>query len=182
VTLAESLQGKLLRAAYWIRCLIIDAIMHAQQPRKRGRTKRNSISGEIKMNKGRRTFIQGAAIVGAGLAAVREASGVPRQRMDDMQDMKNMPGMKMKGKKETAHDYGPFVPVETPDVPNLPFRMDGNIKEFHLIAEPVKQEIVPGRIVDLWEIPVEMDGAPGFACAAYNLVRMRNLMRSVVPT
>jgi FtsP/CotA-like multicopper oxidase with cupredoxin domain len=28
--------------------------------------------------------------------------------------------------------------------------MNGNIKEFHLIAEPVKQEIVPGRIVDLW--------------------------------
>jgi hypothetical protein len=28
--------------------------------------------------------------------------------------------------------------------------MDGNVKEFHLIAEPVKQEIVPGRVVDLW--------------------------------
>jgi FtsP/CotA-like multicopper oxidase with cupredoxin domain len=102
------------------------------------------------MNKGRRTFIQGAAVVGAGLVAAREASGVPQQKRDDMQNMKNMPGMKMKGKKETAHDYGPFVPVETPDVPNLPFRMDGNIKEFHLIAEPVKQEIIPGRIVDLW--------------------------------
>jgi len=23
--------------------------------------------------------------------------------------------------------------------------MDGNVKEFHLIAEPVKQEIVPGE-------------------------------------
>ena len=151
------------------------------------------------MNKGRRTFIQGAAVVGAGLVAAREASGLPQQKMDDMQDMKNMPGMKRKGKKETAPDYGPFVPVETPDVPNLPFRMDGNIKEFHLIAEPVRQEVIPGRIVDLWgyngsapgptiqvtqgdrvrvivdnhlpeptsmhwhgfEIPVEMDGAPG---------------------
>jgi hypothetical protein len=28
--------------------------------------------------------------------------------------------------------------------------MDGNIKEFHLIAEPVKQEILPGKVVDLW--------------------------------
>jgi hypothetical protein len=28
--------------------------------------------------------------------------------------------------------------------------MDENVKEFHLIAEPVKQEIVPGRVVDLW--------------------------------
>ena len=32
--------------------------------------------------------------------------------------------------------------VETPDVPQLPWRMDGrSVKEFPLIAEPVKQEI-----------------------------------------
>jgi hypothetical protein len=42
------------------------------------------------------------------------------------------------------------VLVETPDIPQLSWRMDGNIKEFHLIAEPVKQEIFPGRVVDLW--------------------------------
>jgi manganese oxidase len=41
-------------------------------------------------------------------------------------------------------------PMQTPDVADLPFRMDGNVKEFHLVAEPVKQEIVPGRTVDLW--------------------------------
>jgi hypothetical protein len=45
---------------------------------------------------------------------------------------------------------GLIVSVETPDVPQLPWRMDGGIKEFHLIAEPVKQEIVPGRVIDLW--------------------------------
>ncbi len=28
-----------------------------------------------------------------------EASGTPQQKMDGMQDMKDMPGMKMKGKK-----------------------------------------------------------------------------------
>jgi hypothetical protein len=28
--------------------------------------------------------------------------------------------------------------------------MDGGVKEFHLIAEPVKQELVPGKVVDLW--------------------------------
>jgi manganese oxidase len=58
-----------------------------------------------------------------------------------------------KRKRETAeseHGGDIPVPVLTPDVPELPFRMDGNVKEFHLIAEPVKQEIVPGRVVDLW--------------------------------
>src|SRR5258708_18293768 len=28
--------------------------------------------------------------------------------------------------------------------------MEGSVKEFHLIDEPVKQEIVPGKVVDLW--------------------------------
>ena len=51
---------------------------------------------------------------------------------------------------ESEHGGDSPVPVLTPDVPDLPFRMDGNVKEFHLIAEPVKQEIIPGRVVDLW--------------------------------
>jgi hypothetical protein len=42
------------------------------------------------------------------------------------------------------------VPVVTPDVPDLPFTLDGAVKVFHLVAEPVKQEIVPGRVLDLW--------------------------------
>jgi hypothetical protein len=40
--------------------------------------------------------------------------------------------------------------VETPDVPQLPWRVADGAKEFHLIAEPVKQELVPGKIVNLW--------------------------------
>jgi hypothetical protein len=104
----------------------------------------------MEMNKGRRSFIQAAGVVGAGLVAARDVSGLPQQKMDDMPDMKNMPGMEVRGKKETARGYGSPVTVETPDVSNLPFRMDGNVKEFHLIAEPVKQEINPGRIIDVW--------------------------------
>jgi hypothetical protein len=45
---------------------------------------------------------------------------------------------------------GASVPVNTPDVPNLPFKMDGGVKVFNLIAEPVKQEILPGKVIDLW--------------------------------
>jgi FtsP/CotA-like multicopper oxidase with cupredoxin domain len=36
--------------------------------------------------------------------------------------------------------------------------MDEGIKEFHLTAEPVRQEIVPGRVIDLW---VFNGSAPG---------------------
>jgi FtsP/CotA-like multicopper oxidase with cupredoxin domain len=84
------------------------------------------------------------------------------------------------------------VPVVTPDVPDIPFTLDNGVKVFHLIAEPVKREIVPGRIIDLWgfqitegdrvrvifdnhlpeatsihrhgfEIPIAVDGMPGIS-------------------
>jgi hypothetical protein len=58
--------------------------------------------------------------------------------------------MDMKHMSHTERSSGPVVSVETPDVPQVPWRVDGGIKEFHLIAEPVKQEIVPGRVIDLW--------------------------------
>jgi FtsP/CotA-like multicopper oxidase with cupredoxin domain len=45
---------------------------------------------------------------------------------------------------------GPPVPVVTPDIPKLPYAMDGGVKVFHLIAEPVKRELMPGRVIDAW--------------------------------
>src|SRR5438046_2277550 len=42
------------------------------------------------------------------------------------------------------------VPVTTLDVADLPFTMDNGVKVFNLIAEPVKQVVVPGRTFDLW--------------------------------
>jgi manganese oxidase len=45
---------------------------------------------------------------------------------------------------------GASVPVTTLDIGDLPFTMDNGVKVFHLIAEPVKQVIVPGRTLDLW--------------------------------
>jgi len=42
------------------------------------------------------------------------------------------------------------VPVVTLDAGDLPFTVDNGVKVFHLIAEPVKQTIVPGRTFDLW--------------------------------
>src|SRR5262245_15289533 len=42
------------------------------------------------------------------------------------------------------------VPVVTPDILNLPFSLESGVKVVQLIAEPVKQTIVPGRTLDLW--------------------------------
>ncbi|MGE0405371.1 MAG: multicopper oxidase family protein [Candidatus Korobacteraceae bacterium] len=45
---------------------------------------------------------------------------------------------------------GPPVPVLSPDLPDLPFRMDNGVKVFQLIAEPVRRELLPGRPIDVW--------------------------------
>lgn len=40
--------------------------------------------------------------------------------------------------------------VITPNVGSLPWAMDGDIKVFHLIAEPIKREFAPGFWVNCW--------------------------------
>src|SRR6266851_6617736 len=92
----------------------------------------------------RRGFLQNV-LAGAGIFASAKVLSAHEMQMSG-----DVPGMNMKGKKGFIPDHGSPAPVETPDVPNPPFRMDGNVKEFHLIAEPVKQELMPCKIVDLW--------------------------------
>ncbi|PYV79144.1 MAG: copper oxidase [Acidobacteria bacterium] len=57
--------------------------------------------------------------------------------------------MAIGGTRHKARVAQPVL-VESPDVPRLPWRMEGNVKEFHLVAEPVKQELVPGKVANLW--------------------------------
>jgi FtsP/CotA-like multicopper oxidase with cupredoxin domain len=44
----------------------------------------------------------------------------------------------------------PVARTHTPHVPSLPFKMDGKVKVFHLIAEPVRREFSPGLVVNTW--------------------------------
>jgi hypothetical protein len=75
----------------------------------------------------RRNFLQKALGLGAALVAT--------------------PSLKA---RTTPLQSGVPVPVETPDTPALPFRVENGVKVFHLTAEPVKREIFPGRVLDLW--------------------------------
>ena len=92
--------------------------------------------------KNRRDFLRNTLGLGAGLAASPRLFAGSQESGAGM-DMKHMD-------HATGRGSSRIVSVETPDVPQLPWRSDGGVKEFHLIAEPVKQEIFPGRIVDLW--------------------------------
>ncbi len=85
----------------------------------------------------RRNFLQGAAVIGAGAFAHGDlAEG--RVRVD------------AENRRGSSGASDAYRAVVTPDVPDLAFEMDGEVKVFHLIAEPVKQEIFPGKILNLW--------------------------------
>ena len=38
----------------------------------------------------------------------------------------------------------------TPDLADLPYEMDGGVKVFHLVSEPVKRKIAPFKTIDAW--------------------------------
>src|ERR1700721_1866952 len=88
----------------------------------------------------RRNFIQRALGVGAGLFAAR---GLSAQEMQ-------MPGGHSPLNRHSRPVLASNVPVTTTDVGDLPYTVDGATKVFHLIAEPVKQEVIPGKTLDLW--------------------------------
>lgn len=53
-------------------------------------------------------------------------------------------------KAQQVQGSGIPLPVATPDITDLPFAMDNGVKVFQLVAEPVKQTVIPGRTFDLW--------------------------------
>lgn len=100
----------------------------------------------------RRSFLQRAFGLGLGAAAVPRAVAAPSARAS--------------------------VSVVTPDLADLPFTLDGGVKVFHLIAEPVKQQIVPGRVLDLWGFN---GSAPGPTIHANEGDRVRILFDNHLP-
>jgi manganese oxidase len=105
------------------------------------------------MNKARRTFIQSAAALGAGLLAAGKgfATGLAEQTQN-MSEMHHgaKPDASQQAPSAEVTIPGIALPVVTPDIPNLPFETDNGVKVFHLIAEPVKQTFIPGKTVNLW--------------------------------
>lgn len=90
----------------------------------------------------RRNFLQlsGAAIA---MSAVSKASlaGIPE--LVSVDNANTQPLLM----PETGR---PYHPVATLNGWSLPWRMSNSVKEFHLVAEPVKREVAPGMIAYLW--------------------------------
>jgi len=84
----------------------------------------------------RRNFFKDAAVFGAGLLGINS----------------QLRAQSSQSHGRTVHHAQPSAspPVLTPDVPDLPYQMDGGVKVFHLLAEPVRQKIAPFKTVDAW--------------------------------
>ncbi len=50
----------------------------------------------------------------------------------------------------TPPPAGPYTPVITPNGSTMPWTMKDGVKEFRIVAEPLKREFAPGMIVDCW--------------------------------
>jgi len=104
----------------------------------------------------RRSFFRSVLGLSAGVAAAAEATRAQQIRS---------------GPATT-------LPVLTPDVADLPFTVDNGVKVFNLTAEPVKQEIVPGRTLDLWGFN---GSAPGPTIQANEGDRVRIVFENRLP-
>ena len=102
------------------------------------------------MNRARRIFLQSTAALSAGLIAAAKALATGQE-----EQMPETPGMqhdqhKMPAVKSRAARSEVTVPLQTPDVPNLPYEMDGGVKVFKLRAEPVQRKLVPFKTMTVW--------------------------------
>lgn len=70
------------------------------------------------------------------------------------------------------------APVITPNGTSLPWRMDGGVKVFHLIAQQVRREFTPGFIIDTWGYN---GSTPGPTIEAFEGDRVRILVENRLP-
>ncbi|GGC23325.1 multicopper oxidase family protein [Pseudoduganella buxea] len=89
----------------------------------------------------RRSFLQGAALVGAGLVSKAGAASLPEAPVQ---------GTATTAAPLLPPNGRPYNPVVTLNGWSLPWRMKDGVKEFHLVAEPVVRELAPGMHANLW--------------------------------
>jgi FtsP/CotA-like multicopper oxidase with cupredoxin domain len=95
------------------------------------------------MSESRRNFFRSATMLGAGLMGWAESLRAQHH------SPKNGLGREEKARTKEKRDSPPIL-MESPDIADLPFTMDGDTKVFHLIAEPVKRKIVPWKTLEVW--------------------------------
>ena len=94
----------------------------------------------------RRSFLKNFFTLSAGVAASAKAFAAQQNGTHHNMPTEHESHKSVSGRARAARP----VLVETPDVADLPWHMDGDVKEFRLIAEPVKRQLIPGRDMQVW--------------------------------
>jgi FtsP/CotA-like multicopper oxidase with cupredoxin domain len=110
------------------------------------------------MNKSRRFFLRSSAIFSAGALAGKTAQAQHEHHQTQQAEKGAAASQKIKVSNQAniQMSAGSVVPVHTPDIPKLPYKLDNGVKVFELIAEPVRTEFLPAsemsdaRVVDAW--------------------------------
>jgi manganese oxidase len=97
------------------------------------------------MQSSRRLFLRGLASVAGAASAqtvyARHVHPAPRRRAP-------RPAL---APPVGPHGFGPgIVPVVSPDVPDMPWRLENSVKVFDIRVEHVRTELIPGRVLDGW--------------------------------
>ncbi|MCW5772583.1 MAG: copper oxidase [Rhodospirillaceae bacterium] len=111
----------------------------------------------------RRNFMAAGALIGAAMVSGRvQAAGIPEAPSTDS------PKMQPPLLPKSGPDY---QPVATLNGWTLPWRQNGDWKEFHLVAEPVVRELAPGMKAHLWGYNGQSPG-PTIECVEGDKVRI----------
>ncbi len=102
--------------------------------------------------KDRRRFFQDAAVFGAGLLGMSsslraEEELVPSDKARSRDSQRESSGTVTVAERKAR---GAALPMLTPDVADLQHELDGSVKVFKLVAEPVKKKIAPFKTIDAW--------------------------------
>lgn len=111
------------------------------------------------MKKTRRDFILRSAAFGASAAVVRAQHIRPGPvqgagssvAQEDIHAGHTHPA-------DLASEAGAIVPVETPDIPRMPWVLENGVKVFRITPGVVKREFLPGRVIDCWGFNGQMPG------------------------
>ena len=118
------------------------------------------------MDANRRNFFARLATMGAAMTAgvkslsaqARPASPKPANGMPAMPGMDHSqhadtpaaPAAAKVANQTDSSTVEPFLPVLTPDLGRLPYKLVDGVKEFYLIAEVVNTKLVPERPLTAW--------------------------------
>jgi FtsP/CotA-like multicopper oxidase with cupredoxin domain len=110
----------------------------------------------------RRDAMKVGALAAGTLAAAKNANAAVTR-----------PSPRAPGAPEQApgQPHKDYLPVETLPVGSLPWKIVGNAKVFHLVAEPVKHEFAPGLEADCWGYNGSTPG-PTIECVEGDRVRI----------